>query len=100
MTFDMSLIIKKIPALLSQMPPSNVAMSGRAGSFFQEVLDQNYTLGCNDFNQPNNSEVMFTASTSKELATIYTYRLMTVIFSLTGKNVDTPHGWGYLVIGS
>lgn len=70
------------------------------GSFFNRVLIQNYIPESISLKARIIQKLRLLHSCSKEIALCYISQLLTVNFSLKGKNRNTPNGWGYLVIGS
>ncbi len=68
--------------------------------FLKRVLVQNYLPEPNDFNGLNNSEVTFTASMYTSVGNELHLSTNDRDIKLKGKSMDTPNGWGYLVIGS
>lgn len=96
----MSLIIKIIPDLPSQTPSSNRAMQGRSGSFFQVVFSPALRPQAYRFNGLNKADVTFTASILKSDGNDLHLSPIDRDIYPKGKSMDTPNGWGYLVIGS
>ena len=81
---------------------SGVGVLGSKGThpFLQRVLIQNYLPESISLKARIIQKLRLLHSCSKEIALCYISQLLTVNFSLKGKNRNTPNGWGYLVIGS
>jgi hypothetical protein len=90
--------IKLTPLLLSDA--SRRARVILAVLFFERVLVQNYLPEPNDFIGLNNSEVTLTASMFTSDSNVLHLTTIDRDIKLKGKSIDTPNGWGYLVIGS
>lgn len=68
--------------------------------FFTRVLVQNYFPVKIGLNLANNSEVTFTASIAKSEGNDLHLSTLDRDIKLKGNTMDTPNGWGNLVIGS
>jgi hypothetical protein len=90
--------INLYPLHLRLLPSSLALLVG--GYFFERVLVQNYLPEPNDFIGLNNSEVTLTASMFTSDSNVLHLTTIDRDIKLKGKSIDTPNGWGYLVIGS
>lgn len=86
----------------SNLYVGGVGVLGSKGThpFLKRVLVQNYIPESISLKTRIIQKLRLLHSCSKEIALCYISQLLTVNFSLKGKNRNTPNGWGYLVIGS